>query len=101
MRDDDRQVFYFADQIPDADAVVIPRARGPYASDSARVYWMGKPIDGADPNTFRVLNAAFECTADAARAYYRNSVVAEAERSTFPPGRAVSHCDETSPTFAE
>jgi hypothetical protein len=30
---------------------------------------MGKVIDGADPATFRVLNAAFECSADAARAY--------------------------------
>jgi hypothetical protein len=57
-------VFYFTGQIPDADAVTFRALEGPYASDSRRVFWMGKTIDGADPATFRVLNAAFECSAD-------------------------------------
>ncbi len=74
---------------------------GPYAGDVTRVYWMGKPIDGADPQTFRILNADFECTADARHAYYRNSVVAGANPSTFPPNRAVTRCDDTSVSFAE
>jgi hypothetical protein len=30
---------------------------------------MGTPIDGANTATFRVLNAAFECSADDQRAY--------------------------------
>jgi hypothetical protein len=62
---------------------------------------MGKAIDGADPATFRVLNAAFECSADAARAYYRQSVIAGADPRTFPPGRAVTNCTETSVSFAD
>ena len=36
-------------------------------------------IDGADPNTFRVLNADFDCTANARRAFYRQAVIAEAD----------------------
>ncbi|MGZ8713057.1 MAG: hypothetical protein ACXWZX_07485 [Mycobacterium sp.] len=58
-------------------------------------------MNGADPARFEVLNADFECTADARHAYYRNSVVAGADPSTFPPTRAVTRCDETSISFAE
>ena len=62
---------------------------------------MGKPIEGAQPGTFRVLNADFECSADQQRAYYRNTVIANADPGAFPPGRAVTGCDETSITFAD
>jgi hypothetical protein len=84
-----------------ADPATFRVLEGPYASDNARVYWMGKPIDGAYPASFRVLNADFECSADARRAYYRNSVVAGADPSLFPPNRAVTRCDETSMSFAD
>ena len=62
---------------------------------------MGKPINGADPTTFRVLNAAFECSADAERAYYRQSVITGADPRAFPPDRAVTNCTETSVSFAD
>jgi hypothetical protein len=62
---------------------------------------MGTAIDGADPATFRVLNAAFECSADAERAYYRQTVIAGADPQRFPPGRAVTNCTETSVSFAD
>jgi hypothetical protein len=58
-------------------------------------------IGGADPATFRVLNAAFECSADAARAYYRQTVIAGADPRSFPPDRAVTNCSETTISFAE
>ena len=58
-------------------------------------------IDGADQATFRVLNAAFECSADAKRAYYRQTVIAGADPQTFPPGRAVTNCTETTISFAQ
>ena len=74
---------------------------GPYASDATHVYWIGKAIDGADPRTFRVLNADFECSADGARAYYRQSINASADTRSFPPGRAVTNCSETSISFAQ
>ena len=74
---------------------------GPYASDSQRVYWMGKTIAGADPSTFRVLNADFECSADQVHAYYRQSVIPDADPRSFPPGRAVTGCTETSVSFAQ
>jgi DKNYY family protein len=74
---------------------------GPYASDSARVYWMGKTIDGADPLTFRVLNADVECSADDGRAYYRQAVIADADPRTFPSDRAVTNCSEASMSFGQ
>lgn len=94
-------VFYFADQIVDADAASFRPLDAPYASDASRAYWMGKPIDGAQPGSFRVLNANFECSADQERAYYRNIVIADADPSTFPPGKPVTGCDETSIAFAD
>ena len=72
-----------------------------FTKDSRTVHVNGKPIADADPATFRVLNAAFECSADAARAYYRQSVIAGADPRTFPPGRAVTNCSDTSISFAE
>ena len=98
---DARHVYYFSDPVLNADAASFRPLDGPYASDVHRVYWMGKAIDGADLATFRVLNAAFECSADARRAYYRQTVIADADPRTFPPGRAVTGCTETSLSFAE
>jgi hypothetical protein len=62
---------------------------------------LGQPIDGADPATFRVLNADFECSADDERAYHRQTVIAGADPRTFPPVRAVTNCSETSISFAQ
>jgi len=98
---DDHGVFYFADRIPDAHPESFRPLESPYAADAERVYWMGKAIDGVDPATFRVLNANFECSADADHAYYRRAVIAGAEPRSFPPGRAVTGCTDTSITFAE
>ena len=98
---DDRHVFYFADQIPDASLSSFRLLQAPYASDAQRVYWMGKAIDGADPATFHVLNANFECSADAEHAYYRKTVIAGADPRSFPQGRAATGCTETSIAFAE
>ena len=62
---------------------------------------MGRTIDGADPQTFRVLNANFECSADDQRAFYRQTVIAGAVPQTFPRGRAVTKCSDASISFAE
>jgi hypothetical protein len=72
-----------------------------FTKDGRAVQVNGKPIADADPATFRVLNAAFECSADAGRAYYRNSVIAGADPRTFARGRPVTGCTETSISFAE
>jgi DKNYY family len=72
-----------------------------FTKDSRAVRVNGNPIAGADPATFRVLNADFECSADQLRAYYRQTVVANADPGTFPPDRAVTYCDETSIRFAD
>ncbi len=99
-KSNDRRVLYFTGRIPDADLSSFKPLDGPYASDSAHVYWMGKTIDGANPNTFRVLNANFECSADEVRAYYQRTVIVGADPRTFPADRAVTNCSETSISFA-
>jgi hypothetical protein len=98
---DDEHVFYFDEEITDADATTFRTLRGPYALDSQRVYWMGKTIDGADPVTFVVLNANFECSADRTRAFYRQTVIADADPATFPQGKIVTGCSEMSISFSE
>ncbi|MDZ4236396.1 MAG: DKNYY domain-containing protein, partial [Dietzia sp.] len=99
-RDDDR-AFYFDGQIPDAELATFRPVEGPYAVDSQHVYWMGKPIDGADPATFVILNANFECSSDGTRAFHRQAVIVSADPATFPPGRAVTGCSETSMSFGD
>ena len=62
---------------------------------------MGKVIAGADAASFVVLDDGFECTADEARAYYRDIVIANADPAAFPAGKAVTGCSESGITFAE
>lgn len=98
---DDATVFYFDAQINGAEAATFRPLEGPYAADDGRVYWMGKPIPDADPATFEVLNANFECAADRTHAYYRQTVIGGADPATFPSGRAVTGCSETSISFGD
>ncbi len=62
---------------------------------------MGETVDEADPNAVRVLNADFECSADGRRAYYRQTVSADADPRTVGPDSDATHCTETSISFAE
>lgn len=93
-------IFYLTDRVADADAASFGVLGGSFAHDARYAYWMGKPIPAADGATFRVLNANFECTADLARAYYRNRVIPGADPGSFPPGRAVTGCSESGIYFA-
>lgn len=98
---DDEGVFYFDGPIIGADVSTFRPLEGPYAVDKTKVYWMGKPIDGADPSTFAVLNANFECSADRARAFYRDTVIAGADPAMFPPDRSATGCSETTISFGD
>jgi DKNYY family len=98
---DSRTVHANGNPIDGADPATFRVLQGAYVQDGQRVYYFTDPIDGADPNTFRVLNADFECSADQQHAYYRQTVIANADPRSFPPDRAVTRCDETSITFAD
>jgi hypothetical protein len=92
-------------------ATFLPLERAGFGKDTHHVYQRDVAIsadpahfellDGADPATFRVLNAAFECSADAEHGYYRQTVIAGADPRSFPPGRAVTGCSDTSITLAD
>jgi len=98
---DRQRIYYFTESVADVDAASFRALEGPYAVDARRAYWMGKAIGGANPATFHVLNAAFECSADAEHAYYRQTAIPHADPPSFPPGRDVTGCTETSISFAE
>ncbi|MCP9271380.1 DKNYY domain-containing protein [Mycolicibacterium arenosum] len=98
---DDAGAFYFTDAMPDANAAELEVLEGAYARDRAHAYWMGAVIPGADAASFVVLNGDFECTADATRAYYRDTVIADADPAAFPKDKAVTGCSETGITFRE
>lgn len=96
---DAERAFYFDEPIPGSDSSTFQPLEGPYARDSQRVYWMGKPIAGADPYSFEVLNANFECAADATSVFYRETVIVDADPATIPPDAAVTGCSTTSISF--
>ena len=58
-------------------------------------------IDGADPNTFRVLNADFECTADASAPAIDKRSSPKPTRGRFRPTGPSPTAPETSISFAE
>jgi DKNYY family len=98
---DDRRVFISQTKIVDADLSSLRPLDGPYANDYGRVYWMGKTIDGASPNTFRILNTDFQYSTPDRYAYYRRSIIGNADPRTFPPDPAVTNCAKTSISFTE
>ncbi len=75
--------------------------QGAYARDGVRAFYFDQPVADADLPSLRVLNADFECSADDRRAYYRQTLIADADPQTFPPGRGVTKCSDTSISFAE
>ena len=93
-------VFYFNQPIPDAEPATFAIVESPYARDAQSVFWMGKIIPNADPKTFRLLNKNFECSTDAAHAYYRNNSIQNVDASTIPPGAKANHCSESTLSLA-
>jgi hypothetical protein len=62
---------------------------------------MGEVIAGADPASFEVLNANFECSADAEHAFYRQTTIPGARPATFPADSEVVGCSPASISFAD
>ncbi len=89
-------VFYFNEPISDVDPATFAIVESPYARDAQSVFWMGKSIPNADPKTFRVLNKNFECSTDAAHAYYRNNIIQNVDASAIPPDAKANNCSEDS-----
>jgi hypothetical protein len=90
---DAENAFYFDELIPDADVESFEALEQQYAKDAAFAYWMGEPIPGSDPATFIVLNADFECTADATHAYYQDQQIQGFDPNSIPAGAHVNNCD--------
>ena len=73
-----------------------------FTKDSRTVHVNGKPIADADPATFRVLNAAFECSADvAARVLSANPSSPARIRGLSTPGPRCHDVDDTSSPCAD
>lgn len=96
---DGERAFYFDEPITGSDVSSFLPLEGAYAVDAQRVYWMGKTIEGAQPGSFEVLNANFDCSADATSAFYREIVIADADPSTFPQTARVTGCSVSSISF--
>jgi hypothetical protein len=91
--------------MPGADPATFHRLNDSpwnYAADDQHVYYLNRLIVGADPRTIRVLldigNDA--CAADAQHAYSRDTVIPNVDPRSFPPGKAVTGCDDTHVAFA-
>ena len=96
---DAQNAFYFNELIPNAGLDTFEALEQQYARDAAVAYWMGKPISGSDPDAFVVLNANFECTADATHAYYQDQQIQGFDPNSIPPGSHVDSCDLTTVYF--
>jgi hypothetical protein len=101
---DGRTVYYKCRPIPGADPATFRRLNDSYwnyAVDNQRVYYQDRVIAGADPRTFHVLYdvANESCAADQQHAYRWDSVIPGVEPRSFPPGKAVTGCDDTSVSF--
>ena len=91
---DAARVFYSNQLLPKADPASFEFIEGAYGRDQRAAYWMGKIIPEADSKTFRILNADFECTADAQHAYYRDMVIQNVDVNSIPPGARATNCSE-------
>lgn len=96
---DSKNVFYFDELISNAEVTTFETLEQQYARDAANVYWMGNPIPDSDPASFFILNADFECTADATHAYYQDQLIEGFDPATIPTNAQVNSCDLTTVYF--
>ncbi len=96
---DANQVYYF-DQAMPADLNTFEILEIPYSLDSKSVFWMENIILDADPNTFRVLNANFECSADSTHAYYQDQLIPNFVPNSIPADSQVTNCDSAGIYFS-
>jgi hypothetical protein len=89
---DASQVYYF-DQAMAADPNTFEILEIPYSRDSQNVFWMENQIPNADPQTFRILNANFECSADSQTAFYQAQPIPNFDPNTIPTDSQVTNCD--------
>lgn len=96
---DSEHVFYFDELISTADVTTFEALEQQYARDAVSAYWMGKPIPNSDPASFYILNADFECTADANHTYYQDQLIKGFDPATIPTNAQVNSCDLTTVYF--
>jgi len=89
---DASQIYYF-DQAMSADPNTFEVLEIPYSRDSQNVFWMENQIKNADPQTFRILNSNFECSADLKIAFYQDQPIPNFDPNTIPSGSQVTNCD--------
>jgi hypothetical protein len=93
---DAQSVHVNGNPIADADPLTFRVLQGAYAQDAHHVFYFSDQVAAADAASFRPLDGPY-----ADRAYYRQTVIGGADPHTFPPGRAVTNCSETSISFAD
>jgi hypothetical protein len=87
---DDPAHFELLDGNPTRDSRAVYRSDGRMLSEDTDGFAIVSDTD------HYLFTNDFECSADAASAYYRG-----ADPATFPPDRAVTTCSETSVSFAQ
>jgi hypothetical protein len=97
---DTNQVYYF-DQAMPADPPAFEILENPYSRDSRSVFWMEHVIPDANPQTFHVLNADFECSADSEHAYYQDQLISGFDPATIPVDAYVTNCTDTGIFFSQ
>lgn len=89
----DANLVYYFDQVLPADPNTFEIIEIPYSRDSETVFWMQNVISDADAQTFRVLNADFECSADSQTAFYQDKPIPNFDPNTIPANSQVTNCD--------
>lgn len=89
---DKNKIFYSYRAMP-ADINTFEVLEIPYSKDSQKVFYMENIIRDADPNTFRVLNANFECSADSQTAFYQDQAIPNFDPNIIPATSQVTNCD--------
>jgi hypothetical protein len=85
--------------IANADPSTFQVLQGAYTRDGQRVFYFDQQIADADLSSFRKLDGPY--ASDATHVYWTGKTIASADPRSFPPGRAVTNCSETSISFAQ
>jgi hypothetical protein len=86
-------------EVPDADPAAFESLDRPGFLRTCTGW--ARPSTAPIRPSFRVVNAAFEWSAHAHRAYYRQTAIAGADPHSFLADRSVATCDETYISFAD
>lgn len=89
-----KYVYYSDKIIENANPATYILLDGPYVKDRRHVFFFEKTVDGADPNSFEILNINFQCGRDKKWAYHEDKRIKNVSAGDMANKNSCRQCND-------